>query len=345
MASNESSTSNSSSSAATSSILPTQLHHFITIKLTKDNYLPWRVQLIPYLRGQNLFGYLDGSIPCPPITIPSSTNTSISPPITVPSSTNTSIHIPNPAYIHWSQQDQIILSAILSSLTESLLTQIIGLTTSRDVWLGLEKTFSSTSSARILSIRFQLSTLKKASLTITDYFTKVKQLSDTLSAISHPLSSSEITSYLLAGLPSSYDSLVTAITTRLDPISLDDLYGCLVTHENRLEQQTTSNELTFPSANIATSYSGRGHRGSPSNKGAPHYGNRSRGRGHGFQNYSLHQMSQSNKLHVKYAPKLAIQLPLVAPTIEAIVVSNHYRAESSFPDMSSSMKPASPFAK
>ncbi|KAJ0082983.1 hypothetical protein Patl1_09710 [Pistacia atlantica] len=188
MASNESSTSDSSSSAATSSILPTQLHHFITIKLTKDNYLLWRAQLIPYLR-QNLFGYLDGSIPCPPITIPSSTNTSISPPITVPSSTNTSIHIPNPAYIHWSQQDQIILSAILSSLTESLLTQIIGLTTSRDVSLALEKTFSSTSSARILSIRFQLSTLKKASLTITDYFTKVKQLSDTLSTISHPLSS------------------------------------------------------------------------------------------------------------------------------------------------------------
>ncbi|KAJ0100797.1 hypothetical protein Patl1_04832 [Pistacia atlantica] len=281
MASNESSTSNSSSSVATSSILPTQLHHFITIKLTKDNYLLWQAQLIPYLRGQNLFGYLDGSIPCPPITIPSSTNTSI--------------HIPNPEYMHWSQQDQIILSAILSSLTKSLLTQIIGLTTSRDFWLALEKTFSSTSSAQILSIRFQLSTLKKASLIITDYFTKVKHISDTLSAISHPLSSSEITSYLLAGLPSSYDSLVTVITTRLDPISLDDLYGCLLTHENRLEQQTTSNEFNLPLANIATSYSGRGHHGSPSNRGAPHYGNRSRGRGRGFQNYFPHQMSQSNR--------------------------------------------------
>jgi Zn-dependent protease with chaperone function len=52
-------------------------------------------------------------------------------------------------------------------------------------------------------MRFQLSTLKKASLTITDYFTTVKQLSDTLFAISHPLGSSEITLYLLAGLPPS----------------------------------------------------------------------------------------------------------------------------------------------
>ncbi|KAA8519206.1 hypothetical protein F0562_013462 [Nyssa sinensis] len=142
--------------------------------------------------------------------------------------------------------------------------------------LALEKTFSSTSSARILSIRFQLSTLKKASLTITDYFTKVKKLFDTLFAINHTLSSSEITSYLLASLPSSYDSLVTSITTRVDPISLDDLYGCLLTHENRLDQQNTSHDFTLPSANIATSYSGRGPRGSPSHRGAPHYGNRSR---------------------------------------------------------------------
>jgi len=194
MASNNS----SSSSAAISSILPTQLH-FITIKLTQDNYLLWRAQLIPYLRGQNLFGYLDGSVPCPAITIP-----------------NSSTHIPNPEYIHWSQQDQIILSALLSSLTESLLTQVVGLTSSRAVWLALEKTFSSTSSARILSMRFQLSTLKKASLTITDYFTKVKQLSDTLSAISHPLDSSEITSYLLAGLPPSYNSLSLLLPLGLD---------------------------------------------------------------------------------------------------------------------------------
>ncbi|KAA8535839.1 hypothetical protein F0562_030841 [Nyssa sinensis] len=285
IASNVSSASNSSSSNSSSStansILPTQLHHFITIKLTRDNYLLWRAQLIPYLRGQNLFGYLDGSTPCLPITLSSSSNDS-----TI---------VPNPDYIHWSQQGQIILSALLSSLTESLLTQVVGLTTSRDVWLALEKTFSSTSSTRILSIHFQLSTLKKASLTITDYFTKVKQLSDTLSAISHPLSSSEITSYLLAGLPSSYDSLVTSITTRLDPISLDDLYGCLLTHENSLDQQNTSNDFTLPSANIATSYSGRGHRGSPSPHGAPHYGSRSRGRGRAFHNSSPHPPSHSTR--------------------------------------------------
>ncbi|KAJ0046219.1 hypothetical protein Pint_04724 [Pistacia integerrima] len=158
---------------------------------------------------------------------------------------------------------------------------------------------------------------------------KVKHLLDTLSTISHPLSSSEITLYLLASLPSSYDSLVIAITTRLDPISLDDLYGCLLTHENRLEQQTTSNEFNLPLASIATSYSGRGHRGSPSNRGAPHYGNRSRGRGRGFQNYSPHQMIHprelsSSKDRVKMAFILHI-LSHLPPPVQLLTLAKEFR--------------------
>jgi hypothetical protein len=37
-----------------------------TVKLNHDNFLLWKAQLIPYCRGQDLFGYIDGSIPKPP---------------------------------------------------------------------------------------------------------------------------------------------------------------------------------------------------------------------------------------------------------------------------------------
>lgn len=142
--------------------------------------------------------------------------------------------------------------------------------------------FSSTSSVCILSTRFQLSTLKKGSLSISDYFTKIKHLHDILSAISHPLSTSEITSYLLTGLPSSYDSLVTFVTTQLDLISLDDLYGHLLTNENCLDQENTCSEFSLPSAHLVTSSIGRGHRGSSSNnRGASQFVNCSRSRGRG----------------------------------------------------------------
>nr|TKR90313.1 hypothetical protein D5086_0000234280 [Populus alba] len=131
-------------------------------------------------------------------------------------------------------------------------------------------------------MHFQLSTLKKESLTITYYFTKVKQLLDTLFAISYPLCYLEITLYLLVGLPSSYDSLVTSITTKLDSISLDDLYGYLLTHENHLNQQNTFNEFNLPLPNIVTSHPDWDHHGPPSHKCGSHHGNLSRGRGRGF---------------------------------------------------------------
>ena len=65
LASSSSSTSvvNTTTSSPTSL---TTIHHLITIKLTCDNYLLWKAQIVLYLKGQNLFGYLDGSTLAPP---------------------------------------------------------------------------------------------------------------------------------------------------------------------------------------------------------------------------------------------------------------------------------------
>ncbi len=64
--------SSSTDSAISSTYTPTSLtpvHHLITIKLTRDNYLLWRAQIVPYLRGQHLYGFLDGSTVAPLPTI------------------------------------------------------------------------------------------------------------------------------------------------------------------------------------------------------------------------------------------------------------------------------------
>jgi hypothetical protein len=62
------------------------------------------------LRSNLLFGFIDGTLPCPAeeISVPASGDT--------PASTT-----PNPEYSAWHQQDQAILSAIVSSLSEGVL--------------------------------------------------------------------------------------------------------------------------------------------------------------------------------------------------------------------------------
>ncbi|KAK1625895.1 hypothetical protein QYE76_000210 [Lolium multiflorum] len=47
-------------------------YHFgnhITLKLTPDNYIFWRAQVLPLLRSHYLLGYVDGTLPCPPALV------------------------------------------------------------------------------------------------------------------------------------------------------------------------------------------------------------------------------------------------------------------------------------
>ena len=168
----------------------------IQIKLTKDNYLSWKTIILPYINGNNILNHIDGTLTAPPPLISSTT--------TPPSKS----------------QIQCIL---------------IGLTSSRDVWITLEKMFSSKSRARIMQTQYNLATLKKGNLSISDYFQKAKGFADLLSSIGQPLGLTETTSYILVGLLSEYESLVTTLNTRLEDCSLDELYDHLLTHELRLE--------------------------------------------------------------------------------------------------------------
>jgi hypothetical protein len=84
------------------------------IKLTRENYPFWKAQIVPNLQAHDLFGHVDGSITCPPKTIHDATT-----------DTNTV----NPAFTIWYHKDKLILSAIISSLTEGTLAPVVGLDT------------------------------------------------------------------------------------------------------------------------------------------------------------------------------------------------------------------------
>lgn len=65
---------------------------------------------------------------------------------------------------------------------------------------------------------------------MVDYFHKVKNLASQLATVDVALHDEDVQAYLLAGLPSDYDPLVTSITTK-DYISLDNVYAHLITFE------------------------------------------------------------------------------------------------------------------
>jgi hypothetical protein len=68
------SSASTNTSGSTNPLTLTTLHHLLTIKLTRDNYLLWKAQVVPYLKGLPLYGYMDGSITSPPQVITNQSN-------------------------------------------------------------------------------------------------------------------------------------------------------------------------------------------------------------------------------------------------------------------------------
>ena len=159
----------------------------------------------------------------------------------------------------------MILSALISSLSENVLAYVVKCTTSREVWLTLERMCTAHSRARVMNIHYQLSTLKKGDSFIADYFHKFTGLIATLAAIDKPLTEEEQISFLLAGLGSEFESFVTMVQMRTDLLSIEAPYGHLLSHELRMAQAQPKVDLSLASAHFTScggsfSRGGRGGR-------------------------------------------------------------------------------------
>ncbi|KAK1606993.1 hypothetical protein QYE76_030666 [Lolium multiflorum] len=202
--------------------LPTPFHfgNHITIKMSPENYIFWRAQVLPLLRSHYIMGYVDGTLPCPPALVDG-------------------VHGPviNPAHRVWTGHDQANLSSIQGSLTPGVAGLVVFAKTSHEAWSTLEKTFSAQSQARANALRRQLGECEKLDLSVTDYYNKVRELADTLASIGQPLRDSEFTSYVINGLDEEYDGLVEVVNERAatSPISPHELYQRLLNTEQRVE--------------------------------------------------------------------------------------------------------------
>jgi len=126
-------------------------------------------------------------------------------------------------------------------------------TTSREVWLALERTFSSISHAKDVQIRTQLANVRKGALSANEYFLSIKRLADELALAGQPLTADDIITYVLARLGQEYDSLASIITSRSDSVTLEELYSLLLISESRINYNNQPLQAT-PLVNEATKH-------------------------------------------------------------------------------------------
>ena len=168
------------------------LIHMITTKLSSSNYLLWKSQLLPLLESRDMLGYVDESMVPPPCFEP-----------------ETSLTL-NPKYLAWRTADQRLLYLLLSSLTEEAMAIVVGLSTTRDVWLALETTFSHQSKARELRLKDDLQLMKRCTKPVAEYARAFKKICDQLHAIGRPVEDIDKVHWFLRELDTKFSAFSTA---------------------------------------------------------------------------------------------------------------------------------------
>lgn len=144
----------STSSDLNTSLIAINVTAQIPLKLNSTNYCAWRAQFDSLLIRYDLYGFVDGSRPCPSATF---------------TGPNFDVSIPNSAYSLWIRQDKLLLNAIIDSLTANLVPFIAAKKISYEAWKSLEKTYASPSRGRIMELRSKLANPVKGSRSITEY--------------------------------------------------------------------------------------------------------------------------------------------------------------------------------
>lgn len=149
---------------------------------------------------------------------------------------------------------------LFSSVGKEVLAYITSSATTAKAWRAVDSMFTAQTRARTMNVQLALTTTKKGTMSITDYFAKMRGYADEMAASGKPLDNEELVAHVCNGLDSEYNPVVSALVTRVESISITELYAQLVSFETRLDLQQDGSGSS--SSHVANRGGGRGGRGS-----------------------------------------------------------------------------------
>lgn len=164
-----------------------------TIKLHENNFVRWKQLLKLIIDGYDLIGYVNNTLPIPPQFMPDQEGRLIL----------------NFEFIIFYQQDKLLASWLLSSISSPLLTCFTGVNIAHDVWSIACWWFVTAFGAKISRLKHDLHFLKKGNLTIKEYIAKMQNTYALLDASRHSISKIEKDEIVLMELSLKFGSVIT----------------------------------------------------------------------------------------------------------------------------------------
>ncbi|KAL5844408.1 hypothetical protein ACOSQ4_010366 [Xanthoceras sorbifolium] len=192
------------------SSFPNHLNFNLPLKLDQDNYVLRKSQVLPAIKAFDLEEFILGESICPEKYVTTSCDSGK---ITKSVSRE---------YLQWKKTDQLLICWIKSIISAFVVGQVTQCSTACEIWSVLEKLFSQYSLAKILQIRSQIQSIKKGSLTISEYVLKMRGLVDSLSAAGQPMSDRDLLLNVLQGVGIEYDAVEVNLSSALGTITLQD---------------------------------------------------------------------------------------------------------------------------
>ena len=138
-------------------------------------------------------------------------------------------------------------------MTTPILTKMIGLCSASQIWGKLQVYYASQTRAKIIKLKTQLKA-PKHDRSISTYLLDIKKIVDMLGATGSSLTNEEHLEAIFYDLSKEYESFITAVTSCLDPYTVEDIEALLMAREERLERYKTQDHI-LPQAHLATTRS------------------------------------------------------------------------------------------
>lgn len=149
-------------------------NHTLSDKLDEKNSLLWKQQALAAIQGHKLEKFICGPKFWPERFL---------------STKSTLKGEENLKYLYWRKQDQLLDSWLLSSMTEAMLTQVVGCDRSYLIWNRIQEFFVSPTRAKIHQYKLQLRNTKKKGHNMNEYLLRINALVDGLVGCRHCISS------------------------------------------------------------------------------------------------------------------------------------------------------------
>ncbi|XP_035844119.1 uncharacterized protein LOC110928104 [Helianthus annuus] len=183
--------------------------NFVSVKLTYENYLTWKHQLVTILKTMGLLEHISSTPP--------------------PSISDTD---------KWDHDDGYVSACINATLDASIAHLSIGTETAADLWKIIEDTFFDQVFAKRSHLRSQFQLLKQSNQSVTAYCDRAKQLSDQLNSIDDPVTDESLVLQVLNGLDHpTFDNFVLNVEHSDKQPTFAQLRSKLLNYEERLNQQ------------------------------------------------------------------------------------------------------------